>query len=543
MITVRAEQLIYSRVEPPFSPVGKDGFQTVYRSDPLSPADVSAIENRIQCFLPELPESIRYQFFTLENGAVVLTGTTAIASHPDIVDKNRRKGAFIAHALVISPKEFQKVENDPFAIMDAFSFLNDAEVMVRNFGQATGVAPHVEIDVNHSGGVPSSAWAGAEVKKLIALGLQAEKLVKTGRSVLFPGKGGEIEEALRTCLFLIPPDKRLDCSFDTCADRCPVRHGLYWAIGMPARKGGNYVEADAAGRRVAHSPDGGMPTDDLYLAWLDNAVMQMDLPALMHKARTMQQLSHAFGNRIRPSLDELDKDSCREFMELYKAVAVRSLEDTVAGMIGKNGAGPLVAHLCRVMENRSLLAGAAAQSMDPAQLSDAAADWIAETAPTLKDGDYKAFEKLARAGDNMRLLHLSACLRKKPDEKIRDEALSRMDESTFRKALDALMNPIEPADFVTPARLDALLSDERLSSVDDEGFVELVKAVIEARGAGRLIPFAERVRGVVTHKALANLEKIVKAHDHVVPLQFKEALAMRRNELGKSSGFLGFFRK
>lgn len=544
MIAVRAEQLIYSRVEPHFSPVRKDGFQTVYKSDRLSSAEVSAIESRIQCFLPERPESIRYQFFTLDSGAIVLTGTTAIESHPEIIDKDRRKGAFIAHALVLSPKEFQKVENDPFSLMDSFPFLHDAEAMVRSFGQATGVAPHVEIDVSPSERIPVSSWSGAEAKKLIALGLQAEVLVKSGRSVLLSGKDSEIEEALRTCLFLIPRDKRLGCSFDTCADRCPVRHGLYWAIGMPARRGGNYVEADATGRKIIHPPAGGIAIEDLYLAWLDdNATMQMDLPALMHKARTVQQLSYAFGNRIIPSWEELDEDACGEFLRLHGPGVVRNLEDAVTRVIGKNGAVPLVAYLCRVMEIRSLLGSAAAQSMEPAQLSDFAADWIVEAAPTLKDGDWKAFEDLARAGNNMRLLHLSACLRKKPDEKIRDEALIRMDENTFRKALNALINQIKPADFVTPAHMGVLLADERLSAIDDEGFVELVKGIFEARSAGQLIPFAKRARCVVTPKALGHLEKIIKAYDHIVPLEFKEAVAMRRQELGKSSGLLGFFRK
>ena len=86
MKTLKAAQLIYTRVEAAYSPQRRDGFQTVYRSATLSPSDIGAIEQRIQCFQPPTSAVVRRQYFTLCTGAVVLTQTRQIETHPDIID-------------------------------------------------------------------------------------------------------------------------------------------------------------------------------------------------------------------------------------------------------------------------------------------------------------------------------------------------------------------------------------------------------------------------------------------------------------------------
>ena len=476
MSTIRAAQLIYTRVEPAYSQQMKSGFQTVYSSDSLSSADVNAIEKRVQCFQPNQPSLARLQFFALDSGAIVLTNSIQIDSHPEIVDKDRRRGAFIAHCLILSQAEFSKVDYDPFVILEHYRFLDDAEDMVRTFGQATGEAPAEAIEVKRPYHGPSSRWSGAEALKLVTLGMRAKQFQGSGQSVLLIGSDEDIVEALRTAFFLLPRSRRLSCTFDTHIDRCPTRPGLYWAVGTTTRQSKSFrVVVDASERRVLASVQDSLQDTDLYLTWLRHVSSQENLVSAMGRAATIQRLAEAFATRSQPQSDELDQEACSEFMRLHGGRITRDLVATLAMAVGKSIATSLVHYVRETIEAPALIGVAASRHLDPARLSAIVIDWILKEKPDLKDSEWKALQNLARRGEDMRLLHLSAVLGNRVDVRVRDEALAGMSEKTFRNALDQLMNLIEPADLVTPSYLSLLLSDDRLNRMTDKQVVNLVR--------------------------------------------------------------------
>jgi len=543
MSTVRAAQLIYTRVEPSYSPQMKSGFQTVYRSDSLSSADVNAIEKRVQCFQPNQPSLVRLQFFALDSGAIVLTNSIQLDSHPEIVDKDRRRGAFIAHCLILSQAEFSKVDYDPFVILEHYRFLDDAKDMVRTFGRASGVAPSVEIEAERRRYAPTSIWPGVEALRLVALAMQGKQQLKRGQSVLLVGGEEDIGEALRTIFFLLPKSRRLTCSFDTCVERCPVRQGLYWAVGTTTRQSGSfYIMVDVSERRVLSPVEDTLEDKDLYLAWLKHVSSQENFNSAMGQAFTVQLLANAFAVRSQPRLAELDEDTCQDFMHLHEGRVMRDLETAIAKVVGKNAAVSLIRYLRGAVEVPVLLGIAASQYLNPAKLSAIVTDWIVKERPDLKDNEWRSLQDLARQGRDMRLLHLSAVLGKKVDAGVRDEALGRMNAQTFRNALDQLMDPIAPADFVTPVHLPLLLSDSRLCSMTGKQLVGLVKAIIKANGANQLGALAKCVRSLA-NEPLAQLEKIIKKHSGNIPQEFQTAVITRREELGRPSSLLEFFRK
>jgi hypothetical protein len=227
---VRCEQVIYTRVEGAYSPHMRSGFQTVYKSESLHPSIVSVIERHVQCFMPHHPDIIRHQFFSLGSGEVVLTNSVLIPTHSEIVDRNMRMGAFIAHCLVLSQSEFKKAEYNPFGILDSYDFLDNAEEMVRVLGQATGVAPIVTIEVQQPSG-PLLTWKEEETHKLLSLALQAKRLNRKRQSVLLVGEENEVAGVLRTIFHLTPMRERLLCTFDTYIDHCSTQQNQYWALG------------------------------------------------------------------------------------------------------------------------------------------------------------------------------------------------------------------------------------------------------------------------------------------------------------------------
>ncbi len=541
MSTIRAAQLVYSRVEPPYSPERKSGFQTVYRSRTLSDTVVRAIEEYVQCYRPN-SSLTRLQFFQLKNGDVVLSSTIRVAPHLEIVDKEGRHGAFIAHCLVLTQSEFAKVDYYPFAIFERYSFLDDPENMIHTLGRATGVAPLVEIETERPYYSPYSNWSGVEALKLVSLALQADALTKNGRSVLLVGGSEHINEALKTAFFLTPKSKRLACSFDTYIERCPTKRGLYWAVGATtSQRGSSYIPVNATQRRVT-GRIADLKANDLYLVWLNYAISQGNLDQAMKKAFTIQSLVSAFDHRQKLQVDELDEDACQEFTSLNEKLVWRRVAMLIAGLVGKDLAESLTGYLRQTVDEidvRYLLSAASVQSLKASYLSGIAARWILKHCPSLSPRDLKSLQNLAWQGNDMRLLYLSSVLRKKVDTKTRDKALEHMNPKTFRDTLELLMEPIAPANLVTPNYLSILLSDGRLQNMTSEQFVDLVQGILKIGAEDQLDALTGHVM-LLDNDSLHQIEKSIKKRPNTSS-GFKQAVITRREELGRRVRRLGLF--
>ncbi len=541
MITIQAAQLIYSRVEAAYSPQNKDGFQTVYKSESLSSTDVNMIEKRIECFQPHQSTPVRRQFFTINANELVLTYTTQIEAHPEIIDKSSRKGAFITHCLIVDKAEFDNVNNNPFIIFDHAQFIKDAEDMVSIFGKATGTTPIKEIRIKQLDSVPACSWSGSETRKLVLLAMQAEQLSKEARSVFLLGKEGNIDETLRIIFHLLPKNKRALCTFNTCIDGCPTRPGVYWAVGANRRQSGSaYIEVKTTERRVAVPVQEMSGTQQLYLDWLKAASSQEPFEEVLEYAPTIQILCTAFADKTRPNMDKLDEEACQDFINLYQERVKSGLHEVLLKALGKALAGVLIDYVYDDTEKPLLLSIVASQHIDGEYLCSLIAEYIFAETPELPDSEWKTLRNLARQGDNTFLLYLSATLGKKIDHEARKEALRRMDQETFQKVLDLLRKPLEPAYFVTKRYLQLLVNNPRLKDMDDEEFVNLIKAIIQARASEYLNDLAEYV-DIIEDKPLAQLEKLVKKLN--IPRKFEEAMIARREELGASLRLLRLFRR
>lgn len=537
---IRAAQLIYSRVEPAFSPLRKTGFQTVYRTESLTSVDIAEIESRVQCFQPREPGLVRLQFFVIRSGLVILTHTKEIRPNPQVVDRDSRDGAFIAHCLAIQRNEFQKVEFEPFTLFERYSFLDNAEEMIEVYGQATGVAPLAEIDVDRKDGTPRTSWAAPQLQKLLALALQAEELRNKGSSVLLVGTPDHIEEALRAAFSLLPASKRLACLFDTYIERCPPPQGQYWAVGARLRQGGSsFIEVNAEERRVVSAINSRSNLPDLYTAWLNDAFTSASADTIMEQADTIQQLSNAFSSRSVLDVNKLDLVACRAFMTIHHDLVSQNVKNATSKELGNAIAPNFSKFLERILDLPELLGIAASQSFERNKLGDWLIEWFTQERPILPDADWRNIGSFARKLNNMRLLHLAATLSRSIDVQSRDEALSQMDEYTFQLALEQLLNPISPEQYVSQKHLASLLSAVRSADMSDLQFTQLVQAIIEHEGANELQPLASRVLTVGTD-ALPQLEKVAKRHANIAP-DFESAIKRRRIELGPAPRRFGLF--
>lgn len=261
---VRAAQLVYTRVEPEFSPIAKGGFQTVYWSAQLTPGQIAQIERRVQCFQPFTVDTRRLQCFFLDDGLIVLSQSRIVSRWPDfqqVVDRRGRAGAFVAHCLVLPPEALRALGGDPLTLLESRFFTPDLPSFLMRYGNAAdfeqihgcprGIIPPLEIRAPLEPRAPLPGWEGDEAQRLTLLSHHAETLRRDARSLALIGEQHQIVAALQTALEPLSFEQRLGCSFDTCVDRCMVAAGLYWAVGLRERAdGAGFIEVDAARQRV-----------------------------------------------------------------------------------------------------------------------------------------------------------------------------------------------------------------------------------------------------------------------------------------------------
>ena len=538
---VQASQLIYSRVEPAYSAQRKGGFQTVYKTPLITAAEVEAIERRVQSFMPLNVTQVRYQYFPLDSGAVVLTHSCRIESHRAITDAEGRTGAFIAHCLILSPAEFAKVDHNPFALIGCFSFIQDPVTMVQSFGQATGLAPAVAITVAAAFPPIDLPWTGNEAEKLVMLAEAAPTLRKEGQSVQILGETPEVLATLALLFQLMRRQTRLLCSFDVSVEQATVKPGDYWAIGRPQRQARIAYYIHAAQRCVIEAIEQPLPTADLYLAWLKHALATQPLALVSTKAPLMQTLAKSFTDQTPPVANEVDPIVYAEFATMHQAYITQRLQIAFRQFVRPELATTLTRHVLNRWAPTDNLPIAVRQQLDPKLAADLILTWIEENKPQLDDKAWSQLQLLAQQAVNLPLLYLASTLRKKTDHKVQQETLAQLDREMFQRLLPWLLDPVAPADLVASAHLPLLLDDNRLTQMTNEQTVDLIESVVQIDGVRQLdalAPYVSRLE----QKGLPQAEKIVSKWADT-STQFQNALVKRREQLGSPSFFNWILRR
>ncbi|HEX3046626.1 MAG TPA: hypothetical protein VHY08_17855 [Bacillota bacterium] len=541
MITIHASQLIFTRVEPPYSSQNKAGFQTVYQSPALSAGDISALEKRIQCFQPPNPALVRRQFFTLTNGRIVVTHTIQIEADPEITDRSRRSGVFISHCLILDLPEFEKVANNPFPLFDHYPFITNAAAMVKKFGQGTGMAPVVDIEIPEPQKTTVCSWKGEEMRKLVYLALQAEQWDKEGKWLFISGPETDLDETLRTIFYLLPKHKRLFCSFDTCIDGNALPAGSYWAVSGTRLPGGNAtVHVDTTARRLMTTIQEKGEAQDIYWKWLQSISSRENFQFAIQPAPAIQMLCTAFMEKNKLNPDILTQEGCQEFMNLYSDLIAEHLKIALNKLLERQMAELILAYIYQTVQAPVLLNFAARQEIDSETLGTLITEYILIHKPDLDERNWKALQGIAQQNHQMMLLYISVTLRKKIDEKMRDQALESMNEVDFSRILAFVMAPLEPANFVSLRNIHVLIRNPILQNMTDEQFLNLIERVVEV-GAANYLDYLIEYLSKVTRKSLSGFEKFAKKHSEKIPEKFKARIISRSEELkpsGFSSGFL-----
>ena len=417
-ITLPVKHLIYSRVESEYSPRRRAGYQVVYHSPELT-AEVPEIEKRVQCF--QSSDQDRLQFFTTSTGNVVLSRTSPIVE-PDrtIIDRNLRPGAFITQAYVLTPATFSRVENDPFAILDAsdlFNLSDESEFIARVPSLAANPpSPEIMVEYSPRNIEPDEEhWSQTELAKLWQVTIDAAGFTEQKQSLMLLGDDDHetMVDMLRLLHQLLDRNNRLPCTFDTFVDGCQPLPGLYWAVIGTKRvttPGFVRVRFDKYVVELKSAPD---PKATHYTRWLRHSWQQSGkLSAVVAKVVTAQIASASFAEGM-PLPSQLTSpeftmsDQALLADVLNQVIAANAEEYTlrlntiIAAALTPPVAGLFVPALDDYLSIVERFNATASNTIAPTLLADAVYNWLVTVKPPIKS--WKPLLALGESADHVPL--------------------------------------------------------------------------------------------------------------------------------------------
>ncbi len=517
---VIADQLIYTRVEADYSPIGKSGFQTVYHSG-LSQVVVDAIEQRVRCFDPYKEQAVRLQFFTACQNKVVLTRTISIPTDPVIVDRSYRPGAFLVHCLVLDVYDFrEKLQNDPFVLFNSFDFIDSATQMVERFGELPAFIPNVPWEYPKEGRNIFSIDAIDAISLVLYL-LSFDSGKNTALPVLLPVGSGEEIELLKLVFKLLPSDKRLDCLFDTQINHCSIQTDWYKVVCESPDSSGSTVKhikqsQIAAKKYSAHE------LKSIYAEWLSyindsNKQKQQKVSKLIQKAESIQQVDITLRKGGVCDLEALSQQAIREIRDARYALIKEILADRVSAALNKNLSRLIMPYILKTNSVKQLINVSITQTIDDSSFHTAIVKFLNDQDTELANEDWLAIKNFSEKTNNMYLLFLASTLSRRVDKRSRDKALKLMSKSEYRQLLkDKLGNPISPVHFVEESRLPILLHKDIINSMTDSDIIELIAQLIHIKAEAHTLTFITRIEEFDL-ESIQKLEKITRRRKNIPP--------------------------
>jgi len=525
MVQILAKQLIYTRVEAPFSPTHKSGYQVVYATPGLKQNVVDSIVKKVSEFQPHLPDLKRWQCFFLENNSiVVINQTQLIDSDPEIIDKDSRRGILVAHCLILDWSDYKLANFEPFQFIEQFGFVTSAKEMVQRYSKSDGKESPALFDlIEYTNYEIDSPWMES-LHQLVLTG--APQFVESKSSLLLYGDDREIFNALKMLFLFSPPSYREKLTFDTYIKGRQVSIGEFWAVGLPEWKSGYSVAIDTNNKLISNAPKN---FEDMYLLWLQKRdPKSLELETVL----AVQEISDSFHYKKVPNKDQLTDIALASFFEIHQQSILAQLLSVVGRTLSKNISVLFVSHLERSASLYDLISIAATELFSAEMLTLLLREWFVSFEidfATISKDDWDTVKQLAmNAKDHTLALWCAAFT---TDKKLFQGTVRSLTANEYSYALKLLAQPLTPLSLFVPAFVSqfVLVLAQRLDHVNGEDYVEIIDEILASKGFRELEP----IMGLVSqldNKELTRLEKLTVKQP--IPPRFRTLIEKRRSELG-----------
>jgi len=519
--------LVYTRVEPAYSPQRKNGFQTVYVSPDVSAEDRKAIESRIQCFAPSKlhaeQDIAEYQFFWVPGGAAVIVQTIPIDRHPEVIDAAAgRTGHFIAHALILEPDEFERIRNDAFALIKAAqkeTFIETVEELVAFLDKppangSLSVSPRRRLDED------LAEWDSGAIEKWALAAQSAEDLMANRGSVLLMSKTpDDIYDLLSVAHYLLDRDLRRHCTFNTYVDGCTPKAGMYWAVGASKRlSGAGFVTVDVDARQMTlKMPES--PKASPYSMWLQREFgKSVEFSEGMTDVYTAQIAAECLANQQLLPDESLNEATLMSFREAHLESYKQGVISALTPHLGPSLSQQLAPTFMETWDLRQTLNVGARQQIDPSDLIAPVYSHVLANHDTIND--WQALFAFAQAVDSPALTALAALrvrrhpLNRRKYRRMATSALNQLHENgEFSRFVGEVQHILPVGALVTSSTAALLAEMIDPHTLDDDAFVQLISVLIQQDVDLLNVASAERAKRLTQARHIKKLARLLKKAD------------------------------
>jgi len=300
-MALTAAQVIYTNVEKKLSATGRDGYQIWLKTpDFLDEREETEIQSRLSDYeerkdgavaKDELPA--RHVFFSLSSGRSVIARTVPLNQ----TDEFKRGGRFYSHALVMDREAFWKLDNDPFAVLDQFTFHNSLDDGQNNGDMSKGVIPVALLDGKTRS--PESPVLSREklagVLPVLLRTCQGEKPLILGVTA----SPLRLLSFLRQLFAWLPISLRGKCSFDTLSTGKTLTQLPFSIAGLPAtllRRYPNLLVYDLGKQAFPVAP--ALNSASSFEQWLTNELKLNESPPGLERNEAAYQLGSALDGGV-----------------------------------------------------------------------------------------------------------------------------------------------------------------------------------------------------------------------------------------------------
>lgn len=307
---IKAEQAVYTRVEPFLSPQGKTGYQLVWCSPGLKRVQLEKIEGIVRMHVNlRMP---RLQFFNVDTSHMAVCQTHSHEPHPQIDRLGRR--AFFVHILVFKSQSFLNWGANPFTLLKRGYFLNSLEQAIERFGPKQP-AKMLEIDKLQE---TEETLPESPSRDLVVLAYSAKALKESSQRVYLHGPEPEVRALLENLFAHLAPEQRIAFTFSTQADNVSNEPYIFCCSGVLQPEPCEIVRTLNLGKVSLLEPNfpgllfrdwliqqAELPKHNIIasmydvLAWLESD--QLTLPATI-ETKTLMRAAHYHSDLIKKKL-------------------------------------------------------------------------------------------------------------------------------------------------------------------------------------------------------------------------------------------------
>lgn len=453
----------------------KSGFQTLFYTKEVLSEGMSDEIERFLVYMRSESKPEKRLFFKLREDKFVISRIISIEE----TDKFGRVGKYLAHSLIISRRDFEKIFCNPFIIFKSLSgqFVNTNQEAIEKGNPNNGNIEKIDLEISEdelflleeemSSGI--SAWSKDELKKLAICAYYPDLMARGKRTLAINGRQEEIEQVLKCLFALVPSFQRQSLSFDTYFHGCNLINRYLWAAGFssPSEIDPNlFFLIDANGKKIFCPDDFQPEMFEPYTKWLfeilDNEDgVHLSLARDKFWIIDLENLLSGFSSYNKRNLLRLSSKSIENFLEINLDMLKERVKKSPSRAISQRLELMVYKDLLKMDLNTEDLVGILEKGVDLNRAAEILyEDLTQDLQGKLWDEDIKqGLERLLIIVRHTGLKVLLDLAEGKSLDLLWDlERLSPIDyKAIIRKILEVGL--VSPEKLVSPLRIDLLISE------------------------------------------------------------------------------------